>query len=160
MIGFIHSQNTTVNKTTAANTSAIQRLVRAITFSEGQFSLLLACCNSTSKQQQAVSLLKEFSSVEIKEIFIPPNSETLYKAIANSLGSTQPSALMVSGLDSVIGINQLITSTNLMRDAFPKKFHFPLILWVNDEILRKLIWLAPDLKDWAACTIRFDSPSN
>jgi hypothetical protein len=31
-----------------------------------------------------------------------------------------------------------------------------LVLWVNDDILRRLIWLAPDLKDWAACTIRFD----
>lgn len=153
MISYINKpQETKVN-----NTAEIQRLVRAITFSQGQFSLLLACANSNIIQQQAISLLKEFSPVEIKEVSVSPTAETLYTAIATAIDSTQPSALMVVGLDSVIGINQLITSTNLMRDALPKKFHFPLILWINDEILRKLIWLAPDLKDWAACTIRFNN---
>ncbi len=76
------------------------------------------------------------------------------------MGVAQPDVLMVRGLESVIDINELIISTNLMRDEFRKQFHCPLVLWVNDEILRKLIWLAPDLKDWAASTIRFDVPSN
>ncbi len=47
-----------------------------------------------------------------------------------------------------------------MRNEFRNKFHFPLVLWINDEILCKLVWLAPDLKDWAASTIRFDSSTN
>ena len=67
---------------------------------------------------------------------------------------------MVRGLESVVAINQLIISTNIMRDEFRKQFRFPLVLWVNDEILCKLVWLAPDFKDWAASTIRFDLPTN
>jgi hypothetical protein len=151
MIGLVNSQDSTVN---------IQRLARALRMSDGQFSLMLACCNSTIRQQQILSLLKEFSSVDFQEIVIPPSAETLYTTIDNVLGATQPEALMIRGLESVEAINQLIISTNLMRDEFRKQFQFPLVLWINDEILRKLVWLAPDLKDWAASTIRFEVPNN
>jgi len=128
--------------------------------SQGQFSLLLVCCNCNTKQQQVLSLLKEFSPVEIKEVLLPPSAETLYTTLTNILGSTQPEALIVRGLESVTAINQLIVSTNLMRDELRKQFHFPLVLWVNDEILRQIIWLAPDLKNWAASTIRIDLPND
>ncbi|MCX7594044.1 MAG: hypothetical protein N2235_09830 [Fischerella sp.] len=151
MITLINNQD---NKTNIS--IATQRLARAIALSQGQFSLLLACCNSTNKQQQLSSLLNEFLPLAITELSIPASAQTLYTTISSVLGSTQPQALMVQGLESVEAINQLIVSTNLMRNEFPKRFHFPLVLWVNDEILRKLVWLAPDLKDWAAATIRFD----
>jgi hypothetical protein len=152
MVSLVNSRNST------ANTTAIQRLARAIALSQGQFSLLLLCCNSVTRQQQILSLLKEFSAADIKELVVPASAETLYTVISNKLDSIKPEALMVRGLESVDQINQLIISTNLMRDEFPKQFDFPLMLWVNDEILRKLVWLAPDLKDWAASTIRFDVP--
>jgi hypothetical protein len=156
MVSLVDSQGSTIN-----STAAIQRLARAISISNGQFSLLLACCNSVNKQQQILSFLEEFSSVRTKEIWLSPSSETLYTTISKVLeDSTQPEVLMVRGLDSVVAINHLIISTNVMRDEFRKQFQFPLVLWVNDEILRKLVWLAPDLKDWAASTIRFDMPSN
>ncbi len=149
-----NSQDPIVN-----TTAAVKRLARAIAVSQGEFSLLLACCQSIARQQQALRLLKELSPVEIQEIQLPPSSETLYTTITNLLGSHQPEALIVKGLESVVAINQLILSTNLMRDELRKQFSFPLVLWVNDDILRKLIWLAPDLKNWAAGTIRFDVSS-
>jgi hypothetical protein len=142
---------------TANSTAAIKTLARSIMVASGDFSLLLACCNSPQRQQDIVSLLHEFSAVDIKELVLPPTADTLYTTIATTLGSTQPEALLVRGLESVIAINQLIVSTNIMRDELRKQFHFPLVLWVNDDIVRRLVWLAPDLKDWAACTIRFDA---
>jgi hypothetical protein len=45
-----------------------------------------------------------------------------------------------------------------VRNEFPKQFQFPLVLWINDEVLQKLIRLAPDFKNWAANPIRFDIP--
>jgi hypothetical protein len=141
-------------------TGTIKRLARAIMVSQGQFSLLLACCNSTTKQQQVLSLLQEFATVDIQQIVLPPSADTLYTTITNLLGSTKPDALIVRGLESVDAINQVLISTNLMRDEFKKQFEFPVVLCVNDEILRKLIWLAPDLKNWAACTIRVDLASD
>jgi hypothetical protein len=140
--------------------AATKRLARAMMVSAGAFSLILASCNSANRQQQVLNLLTEFSEAHIQEILLPPGTETLYTTISSTVGVAQPDVLMVRGLESVIDINELIISTNLMRDEFRKQFHCPLVLWVNDEILRKLVWLAPDLKDWAASTIRFDVPNN
>lgn len=151
MIGSIDSPNGTVNITSVA-----QRLVRTIMFSKGQFSLLLARCNSNAKQKQILSLIREFSPVEIAELSLPNNAETLYNSIASGLDSRLPQGLMVTGLESVRDVNQLMISANFMRDEFPKHYNFPIVLWVNDEILRKLIRLAPDFKNWST-TIRFDS---
>lgn len=152
MISLINSQNSMVD--TIAST---KRLARAIMVSQGQFSLLLACCNSTARQQQIINLLEEFSPVAIEELWLQPSYETLYTTITTTLSKNKPEVLIVRGLESVVAINELIISTNIVRDEL-KKFQFPLVLWVNDEILRKLIWLAPDLKNWAASTIRFDLP--
>ncbi|MBW4617013.1 MAG: hypothetical protein KME21_27975 [Desmonostoc vinosum HA7617-LM4] len=143
-----------------STTAATKKLARAIMVSAGEFSLVLACCNSVRKQQQVLNLLIEFSSADIQDILLTPTTQTLYSTIAHKIGATQPEALMIRGLESVIAINQLIISTNLMRDEFRKKFRFPIVLWTNDEILCKLVWLAPDLKNWAASSIRFDVPQN
>ena len=155
MIGLIDSQNGTTNDTAVA-----QRLARAIMLSNGEFSLLLACCNSADKQEEILSIVKEFSMVDIRKFILSSKAETLYTNVVSMLGSTQPDALVVRGLESVEAINQLIISTNLMRDEFAKKFKFPLVLFVNEEILRKLVWLAPDLKDWAANTFKFQTYSS
>ncbi|MEH1939663.1 MAG: hypothetical protein V7L01_05490 [Nostoc sp.] len=155
MISLTNSENSTVR-----SIEIVKRLARAMMVSGGEFSLLLVCCNSVQRQQQMLNLLREFSSVDIHEVLLSPTADKLYTAITSEIGSTQPEALMVRGLESVVAINQLIISTNIMRDEFRKQFQFPLVLWVNDEILCKLVWLAPDLKDWAANTIRFDVPQN
>lgn len=139
---------------------ATKRLERAMMLADGEFSLILACCNSLAQQQQILNFFRKLSTVDIKEILLASTDETLYTTLASILGDAQPEALMVRGLESVERINQLIISTNLMRNEFRKKFHFPIVLWINDDILRKLVWLAPDFKDWASSTIRFDVPNS
>ena len=47
-------------------------------------------------------------------------------------------------------------STNQVRDEFRKNFTCPVILWVTDDIVTKMIRLAPDFKSWAAATIKFE----
>jgi hypothetical protein len=154
MISLINYQESTTKYT-----AAITRLTRAIMMAEGEFSLVLASCN-VQREQQIVSWLEEFTSADIREVVIPPDAKTLYTPLIKAIGTTLPQALIVRGLESVVEINQLIISTNLMRDEFRKQFPFPVVLWVNDEIVRKLVWLAPDLKDWAGSTIRFDIPNH
>jgi hypothetical protein len=153
MNSFSNSQNHL-----AETTAATKRLERAIMLAAGDFSLILACCNSLHKQQQILNLFTESSAFNIQEIILQSTDETLYTTINNKIGTVHPEALMIRGLESVAAINQLITSTNLMRDEFRKTFDFPIVLWVNDEILNKLVWLAPDFKNWSANTIRFDIP--
>ena len=139
MISLIDSQDGTTN-----NMAVVQRLARAIALSDGEFSLLLACCNSVDKQEQILSVLKEFSTVSIEEVVLSPKAETLYSNVVSAVGYSQPDAVVVRGLESVEEINQLIISTNVMRDEFAKQFKSPLVLFVNEDILRKLVWLAPD----------------
>jgi len=56
----------------------------------------------------------------------------------------------------VVNIEELLVATNFVRDEFRKQFSFPLVLWVNQEILQKMIRLAPDFKNWTTTAIRFE----
>ena len=107
-----------------------------------------------------VKKLAKISSIPIQELILHPSVNTLFTTILTSIEEPPPQALMVFGLESVVAIEQLLSATNLVRDEFPKHFPFPLILCINDEILQKLIRLAPDFKSWAANPIRFEDPKN
>ncbi|HEY9902537.1 MAG TPA: hypothetical protein V6D43_08925 [Candidatus Sericytochromatia bacterium] len=70
-------------------------------------------------------------------------------------GEASP-ALFVLGLESVVDLEDLLTSSNQVRDEFRKRLPFPLVLWVNDEVLQKLVRFAPDFSSWAATPIKFE----
>lgn len=144
----------------ANNQRSLKSLNRAIAFSQGQFSLILACCNNLYLRQQVVKDIKEISTVEIAEIIIPSSAQTLFTTISIKIKDKHPQAVMVLGLESVISLNQVLISTNVVRNEFSKRFQFPLVLWVNDELMQKLIRLTPDFKNWATNSIRFEIPSN
>jgi hypothetical protein len=133
---------------------AIGRLSRAIALSQGQFSLILVCCNDLSLQPQIVEQVAQKFSGNIYNLQVDQSLNQLYTTIKNTVLNQEPEALMVFGLESVDAIDQLLTSTNFVRGQFGKCFSFPLVLWVNDEIIKKLVRLAPDFKSWAT-TIRF-----
>ena len=126
--------------------------------SQGQFSLILVRCNCPILRVQVVNRLQELSSIQIQELTLHPSVNTLFTTILTAIEEPPPPALMVFGLESVVGIDQVLTATNLVRDEFRKQFPFPMVLWINDELLQKLIRLAPDFKSWAANPIRFEVP--
>jgi hypothetical protein len=138
---------------------ALKRLNRAIALSQGQFSLILVCCNDASLKQQVVKQVTEQFSGKIENLAINQSLNTLYTTIKNNIKNPEPEVAMIFGLESVTQIDQLLTSSNLVRGQFYQSFSFPLVLWVNDEILKKLVRLAPDFKNWAT-TIRFTMPPN
>ncbi|MEA5502271.1 hypothetical protein VB735_03945 [Halotia wernerae UHCC 0503] len=129
--------------------SSLHTLVRAITLSQGQFSLILLRCNYAALRQRMVEKLHQLSPVKIREITLPTSVKTLYTNINEQLGDEQPPALMVFGLESVKDIKTVLTSANQVREEFRKKFSFPILLWVNDQVLQKFIRLATDLENWA-----------
>ncbi|HEY9604661.1 MAG TPA: WD40 repeat domain-containing protein [Allocoleopsis sp.] len=136
-----------------ANQKSIKTLLRAIARSEGNFSLILACCNYTTLRQSIVQQLREQSSVEIRELVLEQSVKTIYSTIAAKLGQEQPRAVMVFGLESVSALDQVLTATNQVREEF-RKFAFPLVVWVTDEVWQKLIRLVPDFEGWAT-TVEF-----
>jgi WD40 repeat protein len=136
----------------AYNESALEELAWAIEASVGQFKLFLARCNYTSLRSQLVERLQELTSVKIRILELKTSEKTLYARIQAELDSEQPDALMVFGLESVDDLDELLSATNQVREEFRKNFHFPLVLWVNDEVFKKLLQLAPDFESWAITT--------
>ncbi|NET55789.1 MAG: hypothetical protein F6K47_06365 [Symploca sp. SIO2E6] len=154
------SKNNNPEYMVASNQESMERLVRAITLSEGQFSLILVCCNRLPLRRKKLKQLVEGSPVPVQEITLHPSVNTLFTTIETAVKGSPPPALMVSGLESVVAIDEVLSSTNLVRDEFRKQFPFPLVLLINDEILQKLIRLAPDFKSWSANPIRFQVLEN
>ncbi|MEM9150755.1 MAG: hypothetical protein AAGB19_09920 [Cyanobacteria bacterium P01_F01_bin.3] len=56
-------------------------------------------------------------------------------------------------------LEKILRAANLGRDGLPKRFPYPIILWVNDTVLQQLNRYAPDLKSFAATPIRFEYPT-
>ncbi|MEH2010645.1 nSTAND1 domain-containing NTPase, partial [Nostoc sp.] len=141
------------------NEPSLQTLVRAITLSQGEFSLILLRCNYVDLRQRMVERLRQLSPVHIHEITLPASVKTLYTNIREQLGDEQPPALMIFDLESVKDIDTVLTSANQVREEFRKNFPFPILLWVNDSVLQKFIRLATDLENWATI-IEFENPTD
>jgi WD40 repeat protein len=133
----------------ADNESSLKALVRSLSLSQGNFKLILARCNYGALRDRMVQRLRELSPVEIRELVLPESVKSLCTPINAALGDDVPDALMVFGLESVSDIETVLKSSNCIREEFSNHFPFPLVLWVNDEVLKKLLRLAPDLESWA-----------
>ena len=135
------------------NQKSIQELAWAIAMSEGQFSLMLVHCNYISLRERSMQQLKDICSVPITELMLHASTQRLYSTIQKEQETQTPSALMIVGLESVYNLDRLLTSMNQVREEFRKNCPFPLVIWVNDEIVRKLIRLVPDIESWAKRTV-------
>ncbi|MTJ10574.1 hypothetical protein FJR04_23345, partial [Anabaena sp. UHCC 0204] len=132
------------------NDNSLRTILRAINFSQGQLSLIFLRCNYAELRQQIAAQLKEVSSIPIREITLPESAKSLYDNIAQELGNEQPQALMIYGLDSVQNIDRILSLSNQIREEFRKNFPFPILIWIDDQILKKIIRVAPDLENWGS----------
>lgn len=140
----------------ASNERSLSTLARAITFSEGNFALILVRCNYEVCKEQMWRRLQTFARVTISELVLRKSIKSLYTPIVAALAGQQTSALVVFGLESVTAIDQVLISTNQVRDEFRKTLTLPIVLWVTDEVLQKLTRFSPDFKSWAATSIKFE----
>ncbi|MCY7381148.1 MAG: AAA family ATPase [Microcoleus sp. CAN_BIN18] len=151
-----------LQETASYNERSLKTLVRSIAMSQQQFSLILVRCNYEELRQRWAQRLREISPVPIQDIVLPASVKTLYTTLQANTGGSESSpvgsasAVMVFGLETVVAIDELMASTNQVRDEFRKNFSCPVILWVTDDIVTKMIRLAPDFKSWAAATIKFE----
>ena len=142
------------------NERSLKKLIRSITNSQGYFALILARCNYCSLRDQMVQQFKEECQVEIRELHLSKSIKTLYTTIEGDLEDQLPQALMIFDLELVDAIDQVLISTNQVREEFRKNFQFPIVIWVNDEIFQKLIQLMPDFKSWTGNSIKFKIATN
>ncbi|MEW6495422.1 MAG: hypothetical protein AB1589_23320 [Cyanobacteriota bacterium] len=145
----------------ADNEDSLQTLIRAITLSQGEFSPILVRCNYSHLREQIVQQLREQCPIKIHELILDESVKTLYSTIEKVLKDKQQGrgvasvpALMILGLESVDAIDQVIVAANQVREEFRKNFPFPIVFWVNDEVLQKFTRLAPDFDSWTT-TIEF-----
>ncbi|MBW4645879.1 MAG: hypothetical protein KME23_23310 [Goleter apudmare HA4340-LM2] len=147
------------------NQHALQRLIRAIHLSKGQFALILVRCNYAQLREQMLGNLRLLTQdMNLREIVLNPSTTALHTTITTELfldhpavvTDSLPSAVMVFGLESITTLENLLTGINQARDIYAVTFPFPLVLWLQDEVASMLSRLAPDFKSWAATTIKFD----
>jgi hypothetical protein len=130
------------------NERSLQQLVWAIEASVGHFKLILARCNYASSRRRLVEQLREISKVEIRVLVLKESDRTLYTAIREEFGD-DVQALMVLGLESVRNLDQMLITANQVREEFRNHFPFPVVLWIDDEVHKRLMQFAPDLESWA-----------
>nr|MDZ8037411.1 ribosome assembly protein 4 [Nostoc sp. CreGUA01] len=131
------------------NEKGLQQLAWAIESSVGQFKLILARCNYAKLRDRLIQKLREICQVEIKLLVLQQSHRNLYTAIREEFGENLQGCVMVVGLETVQNIAAMLTSANQVREEFRKNFAFPLVLWIDDEIYKQLMQLAPDLESWA-----------
>jgi WD40 repeat protein/tetratricopeptide (TPR) repeat protein len=100
--------------------------------------------------------LRERCPIDFRERLLDPSAKTIETAIQEELRDEPPPAVIISGLESVRDLDSVLLATNQARDEFRKNFPFPLVLWGTDEVLRRLIRVAPDFESWAATPIEFE----
>ena len=132
----------------------IKTILRVIDFSQGHFSLIFLHCNDAELRQQVSAKLRESLPNKIEEITLPQSAISLYDNISLSL-DRHPEVLMVFGLETVNNLDSILQFSNQIREEFRKNFAFPLLIWIDDQILRRIIRIAPDLESWSTI-IDFD----
>ncbi|HBB30763.1 MAG TPA: hypothetical protein DC064_02755, partial [Cyanobacteria bacterium UBA9273] len=135
-----------------ANESALEELSWTIEAYQGRFLLVFARCNYHSLRSLLIQRLEELCQVDIWTLTLNPKDTALYARIQAELAGSQPGALMVLGLESVLSVEGMLTSADLVREEFRQNCRFPLVVWVSDEIKSQWMQLAPNLASWGTST--------
>jgi len=117
-----------------------------------KFAIVLCLCNSHRLWQNVVEHLRVRETLDIVEIQLSPSVTTLYSTLSASIeakiqssGGRIPHAIVVSGLSEVCEIDALLANAKLIIEELAKTFPFPFLWHVTDDVLQRLIRLAPDI---------------
>jgi WD40 repeat protein/tetratricopeptide (TPR) repeat protein len=61
---------------------------------------------------------------------------------------------MLTGLEATDSPDILVKGLNQIREEFRKNCLYPIVLWINDDLLKRMIRVAPDFESWTT-TIEF-----
>ncbi|MEM9244662.1 MAG: hypothetical protein AAGA67_02805 [Cyanobacteria bacterium P01_F01_bin.153] len=133
-------------------------LLRTIRNQSGEFALIIALCNSPTVQREQILRLRHSCSGNLPELELSPSAKTLCSTIRSHRSVLNPGhtqALMVTGLDQVEALDDLLAATNNAVNALVRQVPYPLVLWMNNRVFRRLVRCAPDLANRAPAAIRF-----
>lgn len=141
------------------NARSLTTLTRVIQLSQQQFALVLVRCNYVQVRDRVTQDLQAALPWALHVLHLPETTKTLYRTIQQAIAAVtndpeeELHALMIVGLEELQELDSALIATNIVREELRKQFAFPLILWVNDDVLRALERLAPDLSSWAGNAI-------
>lgn len=144
------------NTLSTSDSQALTSLSRALSLSEGKFSLILIRSHSGRLEQQAVDVLHQGKSNKARTLTLPESATNFYTFIQGQLEDDKTSPLIVTGWSTVERLDELLVSANRMRNEFRRHFNFPIVLWMDDGAVQRLIRMAPDFYNWASAPIRID----
>ncbi|MEM9924429.1 MAG: ATP-binding protein [Cyanobacteria bacterium P01_D01_bin.50] len=136
----------------SSNEEGLEELAWTLEASVGEFKLILARCNYLRLRSRLVKRLRQLTNIDIRILNLERTDKTLYGTIAEEVKDNPPDALMVFYLESVHNLKQMFRATNQVREEFRKRFHFPVVLWVTDDVLPQLVRSASDFESWATTT--------
>ncbi|MEM1252775.1 MAG: hypothetical protein AAGI69_10095 [Cyanobacteria bacterium P01_H01_bin.21] len=132
------------------NKHSLNKLTRTLNLTGGRrFELVLAKANYIPLRNQILEELRRRTEVSIETLQLPRNARQLYTRLQSHLDHQSPDAICILGLESVKRLEELLLSTNQVREEFRKNFSFPIIIWVTDEVLSEIIRLVPDFHNWS-----------
>lgn len=144
----------TISPLTSHHNQALKRLARALSLSAHRFTLILVRNNNPEAIESVFQELDANYSVNPNILLLPEDSRSLFTAIQSI--KLPNKGLMVIGLEAITELDEFLITTNQMRNEFRHRFPFPVVLWVNDMVIGKLVKLAPDFYSWASGPINLD----
>ena len=144
----------------------IRRLVRSISLAEKYF-LFFASCNQFPKQKEIIKEIK--SRLKGKKIVVVEFKEpikSLLSELRKRLKTTKADAIFVLGLRYSIPSakrgkeTSFIANLNISRDSFPEFLQCPLILFLPEYAISKLMNGAPDYFSVRSGVFFFENDEN
>ncbi len=136
---------------------ALQELSLLLDIYDGTFTLLLARCNYVNLRDRAISRLGEILPTKMRQVRLEPTNKSIYHTIQNTTPAMRDGnlpAVMVTGLEANENVAVLIKGLNQIREEFRKNCLYPIVLWINDDVMKQMIKIAPDFESWTT-TIEF-----
>ncbi len=136
------------------NQRSLGTLRRALRLGQGEFSLILVCCNYQALVQEIwQQLILETPPLAVS--LLPEETNLIQQLPATASGSVH-----VFGWEYHNRLEQLLVTTNQLRNELQRHCAYPLVLWINDRVSAQMLKLAADLKSWSITTLRFTLPSS
>jgi len=119
----------------SSNEEGLEELAWTLEASVGEFKLILARCNYLRLRSRLVKGLRELTNIDVRIVNLKRSDKSLYGIIADEVKDNPPDAVMVFYLESVHNLKQMLSATNQIREEFRKRFNFPIVLWITDDVL-------------------------
>ena len=136
------------------NQFTLRKLARTLVSSQGKFAWIWIQCNSLPLQEQILQDLKDLCPIKWRKLNLVSSVIDLQENINKIITHQNPSALMITGLDSLDDIYSFFR--NLDHNEFSQNFPFPIMIWITDEMNEVLRQYAPQIRHNSAEPFRFD----